>query len=425
MGRTFLMIRSVAFAFVTKISGGATVFIALPIISHGMSASDYATFLTTMNVTAAVGLVFVPFGALYIREMAHAFATEDPHLVETAIRHTFGAHAALTAIAAGVLALGVAAAASVIGLSGSLVAGLTFAMLQTASSWGQIYRIANRTDYVTSLVQTVSNIAVVACLVALAQTHRLSGFSVAAAYFGIPALGEAFIFLQLLAARQVEIHIDRGALAALRERIPESFPLYLSPVADYVKVYASSMLVLFAAGRHEYILFSTSVLLMARLVNPVTLITRPLMPAFIDAFHREDEAWLGGLRKALFAAAAFGAAVAAVLPLFVNDAMLALVLPKEAGDVSRAFVFFCSYFAYAYTLVALLAPLYIGVRRAPFYGVSNLAFTLAAALLGTLLGLRFGAPAMMGSLALLITVCGVFLLLSIRWTKESATQIKK
>ncbi len=420
MGRTFLMIRSVAFAFVTKISGGATVFLALPLISHGASPVDYATFLTTMNIAASIGLIFVPFAALYIRELAHAFATEDPQLLKSAVRNTFGSHATLMAAVIVALAAGLAATSSLFSLNSSVIVGLALSTLQLGASWGQIYRIAHRSDYVTSIVQTAGNVVMVLSLVMLSRTDRLSGFSAATVYFGVPAFTDVFILAQLLATRQVDLRIGRSAIRAFWTRVPESAPLYLSPVADYLKVYASAMLVLAVGRRYDYIVFSTSILLVARLVNPVTLITRPLMPAYIDAIHRDDAHWLNGLRKAFFGAALVGAIVAAIVPLFMSESILAFIFPKEVHDLSLLFIVFCSYFGFSYALVALLGPLYIGARRASFYGVWNFAFTLAGALLGTLLCIWFGAAAMMGSLAVSTTICGFFLLASIRWSKDQS-----
>ncbi|ACK51412.1 hypothetical protein Msil_2484 [Methylocella silvestris BL2] len=418
MTRTFLMIRSVAFAFVTKLSGGATVFVALPVISHGVSSADYATFLTTMNVTAVVGLIFLPYAILYIRELAHAFATEDRGRIRAAIRDTFGSHVFLLFVVCCVLALASIIANMKISLSTAMIVGIILNLVQVAASWGQLYRIAERTDHVTSIIQTATNVLMVICLLALSYTNRLSALTVCVAYFGIPAAAEIVIFAQLLVTRKLRIAIDGSAVAAFKARMPESIPLYLSPVADYVKVYASAMLVLIATTSYDYIVFSTSILLMARLVNPVTLVTRPMMPAFIDALLRDDRRWLDGLRKALFGSALVGAAIAAVLPFCINKEILTFAFPKEVRDVSFHFIVFCSYFAFSYALVALLAPLYIGARRAPFYGIANLGFTLAGAASGTLLSMKFGAAGMMGALAIATTVCGFFLLISMNWAKD-------
>jgi O-antigen/teichoic acid export membrane protein len=419
MNRTFLMLRSVAFAFVTKMSGGATVFLALPIISHGVSANDYAGFLTTMNIAAAVGLLFLPFSIVYIRELAHAFATADPDLAASATRNTFGSHATLTIAATGCLAIGVVAAWNTFAITNSILIGIILNLIQMAASWGQLFRIADRSDYVTSIAQTASNFLMVICLVILSQNEQLSALSVSVAYFGIPAIAELFVFFQLVISRRLALRIDRNAIAAFRARVPACIPLYLSPFADYVKVYASAMLVLISADAYNYILFSTSILLIARLVNPITLVTRPMMPAFIDALHREDTDWLRGLKYALFAAAAAGGAIAALLPFCGGKEILSFVFPKEVHDVSIFYVFFCSYFAFAYGLVALLAPLYIGAHRGTFYGISNLGFTVVGAGIGALLSSTLGAPAMMGALAIMTTTCGLFLLSSINWAKDS------
>jgi len=139
------------------------------------------------------------------------------------------------------------------------------------------------------------------------------------------------------------------------------------------------------------------------------------MPAFIDALHRNDTKWLTGLKQLLFAATLIGAIGAGILPFCISKSALHFVFPKEVKDLSTLYIVFCSYFAFAYALVALLAPLYIGAHRTRLYGISNLSFTVAGGVLGAVLCMRFGASAMMGSLALMTTLCAIFLLVSISW----------
>src|SRR5271166_3471396 len=369
MNRNFLMLRSVAFAFVTKLSGGATVFISLPIISHGLSPSDYASFLTTINITATAGLLFYSFGVLYVREIAHAFAKGDPHLITAAIRNTFGSHVTLWSTVTLCLAIGVLAARNVIFLNNSILIGIALNSIQCAAGWAGIYRAANRSDHVSSIVQTVSNIAMVSCLYILSRNGGLSSVSAALAFFGIPAAGDVIIFLQLVISKGLNLRIDRNAIPAFVARIPECITLSLSPLADYIKFYGSSMLVLLMSNSYNYILFSASMVLMSRLVSPVTLIARPMMPAFIDALHREDMRWLDGLTKALLGAAALGTAIAGIAPFFVSQQILAAIFPKEVRDIPTIYLIFCSYFAFTYALIALLAPLYIGAHRASFFGM--------------------------------------------------------
>jgi O-antigen/teichoic acid export membrane protein len=425
MNRTFLMIRSVAFALVTKISGGATVFIALPVASHALSSADYASFLTTMNISAVAGVLLMPFAILYVREMAHAFATEDPILNRAAVRNTFGSHVVLTIAVAIILFIAVLAAKNVTTLNDSILVGILLSLIQMFASWGQLYRIAERSDYVTSVVQMIANIIMVLCVVVLSKRNLLSILSINISYFGIPAIGELYILFHLMIIRRLYINMNMGALDAIKARIREAIPLYLSPLSDYLKIYASSFLVLGVTNYYNYIVFSTSILLTARLVNPITLISRPLMPAFIDALHRNDTVWLTGLKQLLFGAAIIGAIIAAIAPFCVSKNILTVVFPKEANDVSIVYIIFCSYFAFTYALVALLAPLYIGAHRPGLYGISNLAFTAAGVAVGTVLCVRFGASAMMGSLAVTTTLCAIFLLLSISRARFARAKAKR
>ncbi|MCI0465699.1 MAG: hypothetical protein L0Y57_01620 [Beijerinckiaceae bacterium] len=419
MSRTLLMFRSVAFAFVTKLSGAATVFIGLPIIAHSLPVGDYAIFLATMNIAAAAGLVFAPFGLLYIRELSHAFASEDRTEAERAVKATFGCHAALTAGVLALLTIGFLAMGSTNYFKASVLLGISLNTLAMAASWGQVYRIAERSDYVTSIIQTMSNIIMVASLATLSITNNLTDMSVSAVYFGVPAMGELLVFSQLLLKRRLRPRLDRSALAAFKTRVPRTIPLFLAPISNYVIVYGISIIVLSVSDTYNYIVISTSILLIARIVNPVSLITRPMMPAFIDARQRNDIKWLVMLKRIFLAAAAIGAVMAAILPFIVSEKIIYFAFPKEVHGLSLVYLMFCSYFAFSYALVTLLEPLFIGAHRASFYGLSNLAFTLAAAAAGTLFGGKFGAAAMMGALAISTTLNGLFLLAKTSWTKDS------
>jgi hypothetical protein len=144
-----------------------------------------------------------------------------------------------------------------------------------------------------------------------------------------------------------------------------------------------------------------------------------MMPAFIDALHRRDTAWLTRLKKLLFGAAAIGAIIAGTLPFGINKSIITFAFPKEVSDLPIIYIIFCSYFAFAFAFVALLAPLYIGAHRAVFYGILNFAFTLAGVAVGALLCMRFGASAMMGSLAVMMTICAIFLLAAISLVIDS------
>lgn len=408
MSRNFLILRSVAFAIVTKLSGAAMVFIALPVISHSASPADYEAFLTTMNIASVAGLVFTPFMILGTRELAHAFVSEHYDL-DKAIQSTFGTQLIVTLIVAGGIAFFFLFSSHFVAPKSAMLLGLTLTLAQLAAGWAEAYRVANRSDYVTSVLQTLSNVIMVSLLLALAH-YGMTIMPICLIYFGMPALAQFLLFCHLVFVKGVHVRLETTPIGLFRKKIYEALPLSLIPAVDYMKIYLSSLLVLLLSGSASYVLYYTGILYIARLINPLTLITRPLMPAYIDAINRNDIRWLGGLKKILLGLAASGALMALALPFLLTPRVLSFAFPPEIRSISIFYIVLACLFAYGHALVSLLSPLYIGGHRASFYGLANLAFTAAALAIGALFCTAFGALAMMGSLACATAACGVFLL---------------
>ncbi|MGO8847887.1 MAG: hypothetical protein ACLQFI_21665 [Methylocella sp.] len=408
ISRNFLIFRSVAFAVVTKMSGAAMVFIALPVIAHSASPADYEAFLKAMNVAAVVGLVFVPFMTLTTRELSHAFVNEKADL-DQAIQNTFGMQLLLTIALSGCFMSLLLLYPKFAVTETAMVIGITLTLLQLAASWADAYRVANRSDYVTNIIQTAANIILVSLLLVL--TSRSVGIqTVCILYFGIPALSQTILLFHLLLTKRIHLRLKVMTLAVFRKRLREAVPLALIPGVDYMKIYLSSMLVLFLGTGNAYILYYTSILYIARLINPLTLITRPLMPAYIDALIQRDRKWLGGLKMALAAIAAGGALMALIPPFLLTPRIVSIALPPEIHSVSFLYLTLCSLFGYGHGLVSLLAPFYVGGHRAAFYGFCNLVATSTAIAIGAFFCSAYGALAMMASLSIATTACAIFLL---------------
>jgi O-antigen/teichoic acid export membrane protein len=420
ISRNFLMFRSVAFAVVTKISGAAMVFVALPVIAHSASTADYEAFLKAMNVAAVVGLVFGPFMTLTIRELSHAFVNEKADL-EQAIQNTFGMQLLLTIALSGCFMGLLLLYPKFAVTETAMVIGITLTLLQLAASWADAYRVANRSDYVTNIIQTAANVILVSSLLALTR-YSVSIQIICILYFGIPALSQIILLFHLLLTKRLRLLLKVMPIYVFRKRLHEAIPLSLIPGVDYIKIYLSSMLVLMFSTGNAYILYYTSILYIARLVNPLTLITRPLMPAYIDALIRKDMRWLSGLKKAFLAIAAAGALMAIGLPFLLTPQIVSFALPPEIRSVSFFYLTLCSLFAYGHSLVSLLAPLYIGGHQASFYGFCNLAVTATAIVIGTFFCSGYGALAMMASLSLATTACAIFLLINFVY-RSSAWQL--
>lgn len=410
LGRNLLIIRSMAFAVVTKLSGAAMVFVALPVIAHGASPADYEAFLSAMNIASIVGLVFLPFMTLTTRELSHAFVNEKAGL-DQAIQNTFGMQILLTIALSGCLVSFILLYPGWVATETAMMIGITLTLLQMAAGWAEAYRVANRTDYVSNIIQTAANIVLVSSLLSI-TSHSISIQTICVIYFGVPALSQVIIFFHLLLTKRIKLRFGIMPIAVFKKRIHEALPLSLIPSVDYMKIYLSGMIVLLLGATNDYILFYSSILYMARLINPLSLITRPLMPAYIDALIRKDTRWLHGLKMVLAGGTIFGALLALLLPLLVSPAIISVAFPPGTQGISHSYVILCSLFAFGHGLVSLLAPLYIGGHMAGFYGISSLVFTTAGIAAGAALCSLFGALAMMGSLSLATTACGLFLLVT-------------
>lgn len=409
ISRNFLILRSVAFAFVTKISGAAMVFIALPLIARRASPSDYEAFLMTMNIAAVGGLVFVPFMTLATRELSHAFV--NGKAVDDTIQKTFGMQLILTITLSGCFFCFILFFPKLAVSEPAIIIGITLTLFQLAASWAEAYRIANRSDYVTNIVQTVANLILVSLLLIL--TGHYAGIeAICTLYFGIPAVSQIILLFHLLLTKRVHLRFKLIPLSVFRKRLHEAFPLFVIPGVDYIKIYLSSMLILFVGTGNDYILYYTSILYIARLINPLTLITRPMMPAYIDALVRNDLKWLKGLNNALLALAGGGAITALAIPWVLTPQIVSAVLPPEIRGVSFLYLTLCCLFGYGHGLISLLMPLYVGGHRASFYGFCSLAFTAAAVAIGTFFCSTHGAIAMMASLSITTVACAIFLLIN-------------
>jgi O-antigen/teichoic acid export membrane protein len=350
----------------------------------------------------------MPFLTLSTRELAHAFVFENYEITK-AVQNTFGIQLIVTVIVTAGFALFFVFFSHFVPPKGAMLIGLALTIVQLSASWADTYRVANRSDYVSSIVATIANVSLITMLLALTN-YGMTIMPICIIYFGVPALAQLFLFFHLVIVGHVHLRFEASPMLRFRKKLLEALPLSLIPAVDYIKIYLSGIIVLIASNSESYILYYTSILYIARLINPLTLITRPLMPAYIDALNRKDVIWLSGLKKMLFGTAVAGAIMAFLLAILLTPKILSLVYPPEVGEISFFYVILCCLFAYGHALVNLLSPLYVGAYRASFYGLVNLAFTVFAIAIGAFFCSSYGAFAMMGSLSAATTACAIFLL---------------
>ena len=88
------------------------------------------------------------------------------------------------------------------------------------------------------------------------------------------------------------------------------------------------------SGEVEYAAYATIVLLVARFTNPMSLITRPLMPALLDAVARSDAAWLINARSAVLLTVGISVVLTAVVGFFL-PMVFVLLFPGVLQSVSE------------------------------------------------------------------------------------------
>jgi hypothetical protein len=192
----------------------------------------------------------------------------------------------------------------------------------------------------------------------------------------------------------------------------DSFPLLNGFFADYVRLNISSLVAFYFSTPHAYSVYATVLLLIARLTNPVTLISRPLIPAYIDAIMRDDHRWLTMLRRMM----AIIAAVFAVLTILTD--VLAAFYPFGAlrmGAVTIDSEFVRPYLVSAVLLLVsvvflvLLSAIYLGAQQIGLYSRVSLTANVVAVLLGTIAMTFKGPASLLGTIALCNALAAVYL----------------
>jgi len=394
ISRNRALVRSVAFGGLTKVGGGLVVLLGLPLIAHGLSVEAYAAFLEAMTSASIVTLAFGAAGTVAVRDIARALNGSSDQLY-AAERRTFGL---FVVVAAGTLAIGTIATPFKLGATphSSVIAFATLlVLLQGLAQWAEVHRVSSRTDHFSSLWQLAGNVAIFLLLIAFSRFGLLP---VVLIYFAVPMVIQIAVFLQLMIQRGgwVTPGFSPGAvLGDFRAMIPVAGNSF----ADYAKIFLSGLVVSRVSGTADFGLYMTLVLFAARLVNPLSLVTRPLMPAYLDAMHHDDTRWLSAARTALmvFAGLAFlgGAGLIAVLDPILFEA----VIPRKLGEVSRLEIASVVLFLWGHGFTTLLTPLFYAAGRDHLLFAVNGGFVGIGLMVGALLTINGGAAAMLSVMA--------------------------
>lgn len=403
MNRNFLFIRSIVASLIVKAMGFFVIFACLPLAAISMNTGEYATFNYSMAITSLLTIFIGPVSTVFVARLAHVSAASDEH----EMRRT--AEESLTIfIVLGAVLLPVAAAAGYL-LSpneyrGAIAIAAVAVIITNVLGWAEAYRVATREDYISSAFGLGNNVTIVAAVSLLFHWQSLTLTSLLIAYYGSPLLWNLLSFIYLLFSRRVHIRWHLRA-DKWKRTVLDAAPIFVLTVADYARLYASSMLAFYLATPQSYAVFSTLTIFIARLTNPISLLARPLVPAYVDAVRKADRAWLARIHQ--LAVWVFGFAIISVVffaagSVFVNIPSLHLGAIRIEADEVKPYLILSLLQFWGSAIAMVLASVFLAQRRMDQFCKVSLIATVPALLVGAVLVVKFDAIALFGA----ITVFG-------------------
>ena len=371
--------RSMLFSTLAKLSGAAIPFAGLPIIAHSLPASAYATFLKAMTIASLSTSFFGAASIVAIRDIARARASGSKAAVGDAESSTLGLYivvSTVSIITAAVLLMGQARGTAVLMAIASIIV-----VTQGLAQWGDAHRVGSRTDHISSLWQLSSSLALISAIVSARPRNPLGAILI---YFGIPAIFQVLMAAQLILRDQLRTRPTFNLAWAILQ-LRGIAPVLVNFATEYIKIFGSGTLILFVSGRASYSMFLTLILLGARLVNPISLIARPLMPAYVDAVAANDQQWLSGMVKILSIMLFCGAIVALTVYGVLQPSTLDVFLPPTAPRPSFIDIGFLMLFIWGHAGTALLAPIFFAGGKAALFSTINLVLVCVGLSFGNLL----------------------------------------
>ena len=385
--RNYAFIRSVLFSTLTKIFGFLVLFGCLPLAALSLNTIEYATFNFSMTIAGVFSIVFTPPAALLVSKFAHFSSLGDDESVRKLTESSITMFLLL-----GVLVLPIAVFASFYLTAAefrrSIVSVVIVVLTTNVLSWADVFRLGHRRDHISSVFGLGNNILIMFFVFLLYRHQLLSFFSLIAIYYLSPLIWALLSFLQLVLSRRFRIRLTVSFDECVRT-LRDCTPLVAGVASDYVRLYVSLLVTFYLASPQSYAIYSTVILLVARLMNPISLLSRPLVPAYIDAISRQDYRWIAMLRQVMAAIAAFSVALipavwllAAIYP--VGEIHLGAIIVEK--NLVRPYLVGGMLLLVSALFLSLLASIYLGAQQISIYS--------RVCLLANLIGVCFGASAM-------------------------------
>lgn len=262
--------------------------------------------------------------------------------------------------------------------------------------WADSYRVATRSDHISSMFQLGGNIALVCLLVVLSKQGLLF---VTCAYFGIPLAVQFLIFFHI-AIEAKRVPTPKLSLDGLWEQARGVGVIVFNSGVEYAKIFGSGLVVQNVSGNSAYALYTTTILLVARFVNPLSLITRPLMPAFIDATRQKDIRWIRMLAIGMVLVSIASLAGALGASYVVKSLHLYRFLPGILSSMQSDLIVWIMLFLWGHAFSTFILPLYVSTHREKTFSAINAAMVFCGLSCGYLFLKAGHSKAMLISISL-------------------------
>jgi O-antigen/teichoic acid export membrane protein len=289
------------------------VFGCLPIAALSLNTIEYATFNFSITISGAFAIAFVPPSALLVSKFAHLSSLAD----DVSVRKL--AESSITMfLLLGVMILPLSLIAgfylTATEFRGSIALATIAVIVTSVLGWADAFRLGHRRDHISSIFAAGSNISIISSVFILYRFGLLSFHNLILISFLSPLVWSLISFLQLVLSRHFRIRLTVSFDECIRT-LRDSSPLVGGVLSDYIRLYVSSLIAFYLASPQAYAIFSTVILLITRLTSPISLLSRPLVPAYIDAISGQDYRWIAMFRQAMAAIAALSTALTLVASL--------------------------------------------------------------------------------------------------------------
>lgn len=232
--RSSTLTRSMLFGLFAKAAGSLTLLVGLPIIAASLSPADYRSFLLTLSIGALTGLSIGSANTVAIRSVSEAMSNGNDEAAEVAVGEAFGLLLLVSFFTAAIMSVAIFLFFRDAGLPmivGTLLIGVNGTLMI-----GDVIRLSERRDYISSLWQVAGSLLLLLSLLALS---RFGLISVTLVYYAVPVITQLMIFSHIVYRSRLRL-VPRFSYGKFLRSWLESLPVLLNGIAEYLKIYGGA-----------------------------------------------------------------------------------------------------------------------------------------------------------------------------------------